>query len=100
VKNQARVHLWYRRKFGYGIAPYRSVEDAIATFPTTATAVGLRKVGIGYELCAPFGLTDLLGLVVRPNMRQITREIYEAKVERWRRIWPQLTFVPWGGVEM
>jgi hypothetical protein len=35
-----------------------------------------------FECCAPFGLDDLFGLVVRPNKRQITRAIYEAKVER------------------
>jgi hypothetical protein len=44
---------------------------------------------------APFGLDDLFGLVVRPNKRQITRAIYKAKVDRWRSIWPWLTFLPW-----
>ena len=42
VKNQARVHLWYRQRFGYDIVPYISTEDAIATWPTTATAIGAR----------------------------------------------------------
>ena len=37
VKNQARVHTWYGQKFGYDISPYRSIEDAIGTWPTTAT---------------------------------------------------------------
>src|SRR5437899_6635367 len=39
VKNEARVHLWYEDRFGYAIKPYLSSADAIATFPTTATAV-------------------------------------------------------------
>ena len=95
VKNEARVHLWYRAKFGYPIRPYRSTADAIATFPTTATAIGLRPQGTGLELCAPFGLDDLLGLVVRPNKVQIRREIYEAKVRRWRGLWPSLTVIDW-----
>jgi hypothetical protein len=43
VKNEARVHLWYRERFGYAIRPYLSSADAIATFPTTATAVGIRR---------------------------------------------------------
>jgi hypothetical protein len=47
------------------------------------------------ECCAPFGLDDLFGLLVRPNKRQITRAIYEAKVDRWRPIWPRLTYLPW-----
>jgi len=95
VKNQARVHLWYAAKFGYPIAPYASVEAAIASFPTTATAVGVRTGRAALEICAPFGLSDLLGLIVRPNRRQITRAIYEAKVDRWRRCWPRLTIMAW-----
>ena len=95
VKNEARVHLWYAARFGYPIAPYSSTEEAIASFPTTAAAVGVRRRAGRFECCAPFGLDDLFGLVVRPNQRQITRAIYQAKVERWRTVWPQLAFVPW-----
>jgi uncharacterized protein len=95
VKNEARVHLWYKDRFGYAIEPYSSSADAIATFPTTATSVGIRRILGKFECCAPFGLDDLFGLVVRPNKRQITRSIYEAKVDRWRSIWPGLTFQPW-----
>jgi hypothetical protein len=95
VKNEARVHLWYEERFGYTISPYLSSADAIATFPTTATAVGVRWIRDKLECCAPFGLDDLFGLVVRPNKRQITRAIYEAKVDRWRSIWPRLNFLSW-----
>jgi hypothetical protein len=95
VKNEARVHLWYQQRFGYAIEPYRSSADAIATFPTTATAVGVRWIHDEFECCAPFGLADLFGLVVRPNKRQITGAIYDAKAERWRLIWPSLTILPW-----
>jgi uncharacterized protein len=95
VKNEARVHLWYEERFGYAIKPYLSSADAIATFPTTSTAVGVRWIRSKFECCAPFGLDDLFGLVVRPNKRQITRAIFEAKVDRWRSIWPYLNFLPW-----
>ena len=96
VKNEARVHLWYEERFGYAIEPYLSSAGAIATFPTTATAVGVRWRRGNWECCTPFGLYDLFSLVVRPNKKQITRAIYEAKVDRWRPIWPGLTFLPWG----
>jgi hypothetical protein len=95
VKNEARVHLWYRDIFGKGIEPYRSTADAIATFPTTASSVGVRPAADGLEVCAPFGLDDLLGGIVRPNKRQITRAVYEAKVARWRALWPEVTYRPW-----
>lgn len=95
VKNEARVHLWYERSFGYPISPYESVESAIETFPTTATAIGIRKGDYGYEVFAPFGVDDLLDLVVRPNKVQITQGIYASKVRRWKAIWPKLEVVPW-----
>ena len=95
VKNQARVHLWYRQRFGYDIEPYRSTEAAIRTWPTTATAVGVRLTRGCPAVFAPFGLADLFGLVVRANRVQITPAIYEGKVDRWRRCWPDLTVLRW-----
>lgn len=94
LKNQARVHLWYAAKFGHTIAPYRSVADAIGTYPTTASAIGLRRT-TGLEVIAPFGLTDLLRPVVRANATQITESYYETKTARWRRHWPDLEILPW-----
>ena len=95
VKNQARVHLWYRQRFGYDIVPYISTEDAIATWPTTATAIGARLAHGRPRIFAPYGLEDLLGLVVRANRVQITPDIYRRKVVRWTRHWPNLTVLPW-----
>ncbi len=95
VKNEARVHIWYRDHFGYDIAPYDSLESAINTWPTTATAVGIRLTGGGLRVYAPYGLDDLFSQIVRPNKTQITREIYEKKVSRWVRNWPSLTVIPW-----
>ena len=95
VKNEARVHLWYEAKFGRAIPPYRSTEEAIATFPTTATAIGVRLTDGRLEVTAPFGLADLMSLVVRPNKAQVTQPIYDAKVARWRDLWPGLDIRPW-----
>ncbi len=95
VKNEARVHMWYEDKFGYSISPYTSTADAITSFPTTATAIGLRRTESSLLLEAPFGIHDLMAGVVRPNKKQITRAIYEAKVARWLTNWPGLTILPW-----
>ena len=95
VKNEARVHLWYAEKFGTALAPYVSTEDAITTFPTTATAVGVQPGANGLRVFSPYGLSDLLDLIVRPNKKQITRPIYDAKVEKWRARWPGLRVVDW-----
>ena len=95
VKNEARVHLWYEGKFGYPIEPYTSSENAIDTFPTTAGCVGVRPKGGALESYASFGFGDLLNLVVRPNKRQITREIYDEKTSRWRELWPLIKIIEW-----
>lgn len=96
VKNQARVHLWYERRFGNSIPPYRSLESAVATWPTTSTAIAVRLTGDGeIGLIAPFGIDDLLAGIIRPNKRQITESVYEAKIARWRPLWPKLDIRPW-----
>ena len=96
VKNEARVHLWYEKHFGYPIKPYQSIEEAINSWPTTATAVAVRYDDDGsFAVYAHFGMNDLFGMIVRPNKAQITKKIYLAKVKRWKACWPELQIIPW-----
>lgn len=96
VKNQARVHLWYENKFGFSIKAYDYLEEAIDSWPTTATALGLRQEQDGlYKIYAPYDLEDLFSMVVRPNKLMITREIFENKAKKWREKWPKLMIIPW-----
>ncbi|WP_410770048.1 nucleotidyltransferase family protein [Fontibacillus sp. BL9] len=90
VKNQARMH----RKNDE--PPYRSVADAMLHWPETATAVGASlNEGGDIEIVAPFGLDDLLGLLVRQSPYFRDRSIFEQRIreKEWLRIWPQLTVV-------
>jgi hypothetical protein len=96
VKNQARVHLWYEKHFGNTIQPYQSVEEAINSWPTTATAVAVKyDDNRVFTVYAPYGLNDLFSMIVRPNKLQITEEIYMDKVNRWKVCWPNLRIIPW-----
>jgi hypothetical protein len=95
VKNQARVHLWYEAKFGYPIPAYKSVYEAIETWPTTLTCVGLTAFEGKISVFAPYGLEDFFSHTVRANKRQITEEIYLKKVSRWKQCWPHLKVVSW-----
>ena len=95
IKNQARVHLWYKELNGFDITPYDSVESAINTWPTTATAIGVRMENDSLKIYAPFGLDDLFGMIVRPNKTLITEEIYIQKVTKWSKKWPGLVIIPW-----
>ncbi len=48
-----------------------------------------------WRVYAPYGLSDLLSLVVRPNPTLAPRHVYEEKVSRWRRQWPSRRILPW-----
>jgi hypothetical protein len=95
VRNEARVHLWYEAKFGVPCPPYTSTEAAIATFPSTGSAVGIRIRDGALDVYAPYGFSDLFSLRARPNPLLAPREVYEAKTVRWRKQWPQLEVLPW-----
>ncbi len=96
VRNQARVHLWYADRFGTAApAPFRDCRQAIDAFAAVCCAVGVTVTDDGPRLYAPYGLDDLLGMVVRPNPHSpAPREVYEAKAARWQAVWPELTVLP------
>ncbi|GAB5054193.1 nucleotidyltransferase family protein [Pediococcus parvulus] len=96
VKNEARVHLWYQHRFGQKINPYVSTEDAISTWPTTASSLGVylnKQQDI--EAFAPYGLNDVFSGIVRPNKKMITESIYMNKAIKWKSKWPELKVVAW-----
>ncbi|MGW4021517.1 nucleotidyltransferase family protein [Streptomyces sp. NPDC005009] len=96
IRNEARVHLWYERKFGIPCPPYTSTEAAIDSFAATTCCLGVRlEPGGRWRVYAPHGLSDVFGLVVRPNPVLAPRAVYEAKAARWRRQWPELTVLEW-----
>jgi len=95
VKNEARVHLWYKSHFGYDIPPYHTLEEAVDSWPTTATTVGVRLEGDRLKVYARFGLDDLFEQVIRPNKVAVKQEVYQAKCKKWSAKWPTLKIIPW-----
>ena len=87
VRNQARMH---QRN---GDAPYADTADALRHWPERCTAIAARASGTGVELLAPFGVADLVSLVVRPTpafagKMNICRERVLEK--NWQARWPRL----------
>jgi uncharacterized protein len=97
ARNQAAVHTWYADKFGGDPpAPLISIEDAIGTWPETATAVAVRLgAGDAIEICAPLGVADLMGGVWRRNPRRVSLEESRARLARHRpgQRWPGVAVV-------
>jgi hypothetical protein len=90
VKNQARMHL------RNGDAPYRNTLDAVAHWAETATAVAARSIGGTVEVMAPYGVDDLLNLIVRPApVFGHKMDVYCERVmaKGWPALWPKLTML-------
>lgn len=96
VVNQARVHLWTEKDWGLKMRPLLSCEDAIASWPITVPCIGIRKEKNEHIIMAPYGLTDNLEMVLRPNKATVMRESdFNYKVNEWLKKWPELTLIPW-----
>jgi uncharacterized protein len=96
VKNQAAVHLWYERRFGYAVPALDSIQAAVATWPETATAVAVRLLADDrLEVIAPFGLADLFGMILRWNRTRVTVEEFRRRSssKRIRERWPDVQIV-------
>jgi hypothetical protein len=95
VRNQARVHLWFEKKFGAD-EPYPPLENSAAAlkrFVATAFCVGVRmEADDTLSVHAPFGLEDLFALHLRPNPLRVKgaggwdRTTASAKAR-----WPEIT---------
>ena len=95
LRNQARVHLWFAKHFGYEITPITSVEDGIDRFASKTHAVGLRLENGKYNLYAPYGLRSIFEMKVLPNPLQDNKATHEAKGARQKAMWPELEIVAW-----
>lgn len=96
VTNQAAVHLWFHKKFGYKVPPLCGVADAVATWPETCTAVAVTKVnGEGYKVYAPYGLEDLFGMVIRRNPARIDVRTYNNRIstKQYEQYWRSVKII-------
>ena len=96
VTNQAGVHLWFERHFGHAVAPLQSLEEAVASWPEFATAVGVwLDDDDGLHVIAPHGLDDLFAMVVRRNPVRVSVETYGQRVasKRYAERWPRVTVI-------
>jgi len=87
-KNQARMHIVNSEQ------PYASLEDAIAKWPETATAIIVRLNENGeLHFIAPYGFDDLLRMIVTYTPAFVSRlHTIRKRIEekRWCSTWPRL----------
>ncbi len=92
IRNQARVHLWYEKKFAMPYPALKSCKAAIDRFLSPACMVGLRSDGTETgELYAPYGLNDIEHMIVRPNpSANFNWDRFMDKARRWQSAWPEI----------
>lgn len=91
VKNQARVHLWYKDRFGADYPAVSSSRESIGKFQVRCTCVGLQPKSDGtLELHAPYGLEELTKGQLRANANCPAQAGVRAKAESYRARWPWL----------
>lgn len=98
VRNQARVHLWFEKKFGAD-EPYPPLENtaaALKRFVATAFCVGVRlEKDDSLRVWAPFGLEDLFALRLRPNpLRVKGAGGWERTTGSAKARWPEISIEP------
>ncbi|WP_157314366.1 nucleotidyltransferase family protein [Chitinibacter sp. GC72] len=102
VTNQAGVHYWYRGEDGRRFAPFASTLAGMASWPETATAVGVSlDEADQLQIWAPVlahgdtGLADLFALRLRHNPARVSQAQFQARLaqKRFLQRWPRLTLV-------
>lgn len=92
VVNEFYAHRWNN------LPPYKSTEDALSQWPETVTAIGVRLEKGKLRLIAPYGIDDLVNLIVRPSPRFLDIDKVRERVEqkKWLKKWPKLKIIPVG----
>jgi hypothetical protein len=94
VRNQARVHLWFKNRFGEDYEPLSNTDEALGRFVAPAFAVGVRlEADDTISVAAPFGLADVFSLTIRPNPLRGLARGWRRTVENARGRWPEITVV-------
>lgn len=97
VVHQGHVHRWMSARLGRPVAAFTSLEDGLASWPETATAVGVAlRDDDTIDVIAPLGLADLLGGVLRRNPRCPDPHAWSDRLvsKRWLERRPGLRVAP------
>ena len=89
IKNQARVHLWYERRFARPYPKLAAATGGIDHYLISGTCLGI-DVATG-SLYAPNGLEDAWRGILRMNPRNPNPDLFLEKAESFKRRWNWLT---------
>jgi hypothetical protein len=92
ARNQCRVPIWFKGKFGEDYPPIANTAEALPRFVAPAFAVGVRlETDDSITVVAPFGLEDVFDLIIRPNPHRPLAKDWVKVTDKARARWPELT---------
>lgn len=93
VCNQARVPIWFSKAYGVDRQPIVSTEAAVREFASKSHCAAMRLDGSGRpELIAPFGLSELYSLHVRPVPGVANPAGWNKECAAQKVLWPEIKF--------
>jgi len=96
IRNQARVHLWYRQRFGGDSPVFRSSAHSLQHFASQTHAVGVRlDHDDRLTIDAPFGVDHIFAFGMVPNRTTDNRRTHTDKAARAKALWPELVVEAW-----
>lgn len=95
AKNQARVHLWAKEKYGITKEPYHNIQQVIESTTSYVQSVAIRIDKNGKEsVYAPYGIKDIYDMTVRENIKtEHPHSFFTKKATRWKQLWPEITVI-------
>ncbi len=97
LRNQARVHLWYPKRFGGAYPRLAHATQSLSFYAAKTHAVAVRLQDGEIEIAAPFGLGAIFALRLVPNPALDNRATYREKAARAQACWPELRVEAWPG---
>jgi len=91
VKNQARVHLWYEKRFGTPCPRLTAATEGIDRYLAAGLRLGI-DAATG-ELYAPGGVEEAWRGILRINQHNPVPDRFREKAQDYQQRWPWLTIV-------
>lgn len=96
IRNQARVHLWYKQRFGGDVPMFQSSAHSLEHFASETHAVGVHLDRDNrLTVTAPFGLDHIFSFRMVPNRTTDNSRTHTEKAARARTLWPELMVEAW-----
>lgn len=95
LRNQARVHLWFKKRFGSNYPQLFNSKESLNYYASKTHSVAVRLINEEIDVTAPFGLENVFNMQIVPNPILNNQATYAEKAARAMKNWPEVVVQPW-----